>query len=61
MAINYLSLPAGVVAMDLIEDRPAAVQIVGQRYREDTICDALVSIQDRCGRLTDQLWAREDS
>ena len=61
MAINYLSLPAGVVAMDLIEDRPAAVQIVGQRYREDTICDALVSIQDRCGRLTDQLWAREGS
>lgn len=61
MAINYLSLPAGVVAMDLIDERPAAVQVVGQRYREDAICDALESIQERCGRLTDRLWERERS
>ena len=60
MGINYLGLPAGVIAMDLVEDRPAAVQIVGQRYREDTICDALEVIQGHCGRLTDQLWAREE-
>jgi amidase len=60
MGINYLGLPAGVIAMDLVEDRPAAVQIVGQRYREDTICDALEVIQEHCGRLTDQLWAREE-
>ena len=61
MAINYLSLPAGVVAMDLVDERPAAVQVVGQRYREDMICDALESIQERCGRLTDRLWARENN
>ena len=60
MGINYLGLPAGVIAMDLVEDRPAAVQIVGQRYREDTNCDALEVIQEHCGRLTDQLWAREE-
>ncbi|MBM46800.1 MAG: amidase [Acidimicrobiaceae bacterium] len=59
MAINYLGLPAGVIATGLVEDRPAAVQIVGQRYREDLICEALEAIQQRCGRLTDQLWARE--
>ena len=59
MAINYLGLPAGVIGTGLVEDRPAAVQIVGQRYREDLICEALEAIQQRCGRLTDQLWARE--
>jgi len=59
MAINYLGLPAGVIGTGLVEDRPAAVQIVGQRYREDLICDALESLQERCGRLTDHLWARE--
>lgn len=59
MAINYLGLPAGVIGTGLVENRPAAVQIVGQRYREDLICEALEAIQQRCGRLTDQLWARE--
>ena len=59
MAINYLGLPAGVIGTGLVEDRPAAVQIVGQRYREDLICEALEAIQQRCGRLTDQLWARD--
>jgi len=61
MAINYLGLPAGVIGTGLVENRPAAVQIVGQRYREDLICEALEAIQQRCGRLTDQLWARENN
>ena len=60
MAINYLGLPAGVIGTGMVEERPAAVQIVGQRYREDLICDALEALQQRCGRLTDILWARED-
>ena len=60
MAINYLGLPAGVISTGMVEERPAAVQIVGQRYREDLICDALEALQQRCGRLTDILWARED-
>ena len=60
MAINYLGLPAGVIGTGIVEDRPAAVQIVGQRYREDLICDALEASQERCGRLVDQLWAKEE-
>ena len=60
MAINYLGLPAGVIGTGIVEDRPAAVQIVGQRYREDLICDALEALQERCGRLVDQLWAKEE-
>ena len=60
-SINYLGLPAGVIGTGLVEGRPGAVQVIGQRYREDLICDALEAIQQRCGRLTDQLWAREAS
>lgn len=57
--INYLGLPAGVIGTGLVEDRPAAVQIVGQRWREDLICDALEAIEERNGILPTQLWGRE--
>lgn len=54
--INYLGLPAGVIGMDLVAGRPAAVQLVGQRYREDLICDAMEAIEHRNGVLVHQLW-----
>ncbi len=57
--INYLGLPAGVIGMDLVEDRPAAIQIVGQRWREDIVCDALEAIEERNGVLAHRLWERE--
>jgi len=57
--INFLGLPAGVIGMDLVAGRPAAVQIVGQRYREDLICEALSAIEGRNGILVHQLWAGE--
>lgn len=57
--INYLGLPAGVMGIDMVEERPCAIQLIGQRYREDLICDALESIEGRNGVLTDRLWARE--
>jgi amidase len=56
--INYLGLPAGVIGMDLVEDRPAAIQIVGRRFREDVICDALEAIETANGVLTHRLWDR---
>ena len=56
--INYLGLPAGVIGMDLVADRPAAVQLVGRRYREDLICDAMEAIEDRNGVLAHRLWDR---
>ena len=55
---NYLGLPAGVIGMDLVADRPAAVQLVGRRYREDLICDAMEAIEVRNGVLAHQLWDR---
>ncbi|MFV0257948.1 MAG: amidase [Acidimicrobiales bacterium] len=58
-SMNYLGLPAGVIGMDLVDGLPAAVQIVGRRYREDLICDALEVIEDANGPLSFRLWERE--
>jgi amidase len=56
--INYLGLPAGVVPVDLVEDLPAGVQLVGRRFREDVILDAMAAIEQGAGCLVKQLWAR---
>jgi amidase len=58
-SVNYLSLPAGIVPIGLVEGLPAGVQIIGQRYREDLILDALEAIEQREGVLNDLLWQRE--
>jgi amidase len=54
--INYLGLPAGVVPIDLVDDLPAGVQIVGRRFREDVILDAMEAVEARASRLVDRLW-----
>jgi amidase len=56
--INYLGLPAGVVPVDLVEDLPAGVQLVGRRFREDVILDAMDEIEQRAGSLVNRLWDR---
>lgn len=56
--INYLGLPAGVVPVDLVEDLPAGVQLVGRRFREDAILDAMAAIEQRAGSLVERLWSR---
>ena len=55
--INYVGLPAGFVPVDLVENLPAGVQLVGRRFREDVILDAMAAIEQRAGRLVDRLWA----
>ena len=57
--INLLGLPAGVVPIDLVEGLPAGVQLVGKRYREDVVLDAMSAVEARAGRLVDHLWARD--
>lgn len=59
--INYLGLPAGVVGTGMVDNRPAGIQIVGQRWREDLICDALEAIEQRNGILSTTLWHNETS
>ena len=58
--INWISLPAGVVPIGMVEDRPAGVQLIGRRFREDLILDAMEAIERRVGVLTRELWAREN-
>jgi amidase len=57
-AMNYVGLPAGVVPIDLVEDLPAGVQLVGRRFREDVILDAMAAIEQSAGRLVPRLWER---
>lgn len=56
--VNYLGLPAGVVPIDLVEGLPAGVQLVGRRFREDVILDAMAAIEQRAGCMVKRLWAR---
>jgi len=56
--VNYLGLPAGVVPIDLVEELPAGVQLIGRRYREDVILDAMAAVEQRVDCLVHRLWAR---
>jgi amidase len=57
--INYLGLPAGLAPVGLVEGLPAGVQIVGRRFREDLILDAMAVVESHVGVLAKTLWARE--
>lgn len=56
--VNYLGLPAGFMPLGLVEGLPAGAQIVGRRFREDLILDAMAEVEQRAGSLVKQLWAR---
>ena len=58
--INYLSLPAGVVPVGFADGLPAGIQIVGRRFREDLILDAMEVVESSVGVLAHRLWERED-
>ena len=58
--VNYLGLPAGVVPIGFVNGLPAGVQIIGRRYREDLILDAMEAIEASVGILAHKLWERED-
>jgi amidase len=57
--VNYLGLPAGVVPAGFADGLPCGVQVVGRRFREDAVLDALEAIEARAGVLAHTLWARE--
>ena len=57
--INYLGLPAGMAPVGLVEGLPAGVQIIGRRFREDSILDAMSAVESRAGVLARTLWARQ--
>lgn len=60
-AMNFLGLPAGNVParLSMIDGKPypIGVQIIGQRWREDLIVDAMAEIETRVGAMAPRLWA----
>ncbi len=57
--VNYLSLPAGVLPVGYVEGMPTGVQIIGRRFREDLILDAMEAVEREAGVLVEALWGRE--
>ena len=57
--MNYIGMPAGFVPVDLVEDMPSGAQLIGQKWREDLILDAMEVIENATGIMTQKLWKRE--
>ncbi len=59
--MNFTGLPAGNIPTHLAQldtgPQPIGVQIVGKRWREDLIVDAMDAIEARIGPMCDPLWA----
>ncbi|MEM7487582.1 MAG: amidase [Pseudomonadota bacterium] len=55
IAMNFMGLPAGNIAARVEDDLPMAVQIVGQRLREDLVLDACEAIEQRVGVMAQVL------
>jgi amidase len=59
-SMNYVGLPAGIVParLSILQggQQPIGVQLVGQRWREDLICNAMGEIESRVGRMSEPLW-----
>lgn len=62
MAMNFTGLPAGNVPLRLAAletgPQPVGVQIVGRRWREDAVVEAMIAIEERVGPMAPRLWAR---
>ncbi len=56
--VNYIGMPAGFVPVDLVEGLPSGVQLIGQKWREDLILDAMETIEVVAGVMTRKLWDR---
>jgi amidase len=57
--VNYIGMPAGVVPVDFVAGLPSGVQLIGQKWREDLILDAMEAIETEAGVMTRTLWDRE--
>ncbi|MGV6849616.1 MAG: amidase [Marinibacterium sp.] len=61
-SMNFLGLPAGCLPARLAElpqgPIPIGVQIVGRRWREDLIVQAMAAMESRLGSLSGPLWDR---
>lgn len=58
-SVNYIGMPAGNVPIGLVKEMPSGVQLIGQKWREDLILDAMEVIESAAGIMTQQLWERD--
>ena len=58
-AMNYMGFPAGIVSSCMDAGMPVAVQIVGRRFREDLILNALEAVEARTGVMANKLFERD--
>lgn len=56
LAVNYMGLPAGILPMGRAGGAPTGIQLIGRRYREDLILDAMENIEERTGVMAHELW-----
>jgi amidase len=52
IAVNALGLPAVALPVGIGDGLPQAVQVIGQRYREDLCLDAAAALEDGVGIIT---------
>jgi len=61
-ALNFLGLPAGNVPAGLAAletgTQPIGVQVIGRRWREDLVVEAMVAIEAGAGPMAPRLWAK---
>ena len=61
-SMNFVGLPAGNLPTHLATlkygPQPINVQIIGHRWREDAIVDAMIEIEKRLGTMTEALWSK---
>lgn len=57
--VNYIGMPAGNVPVDLVEGMPSGIQLIGQKWREDLILDAMEAIEKEAGVMTRKLWEQD--
>ncbi|HEU5322794.1 MAG TPA: hypothetical protein VFX28_18455 [Methylomirabilota bacterium] len=57
VAVNGLGLPAVALPTGLAGGVPLGVQVIGPRYREDLVLDAMEAVESRAGSVLDRLWS----
>ena len=59
-SVNFIGHPAGIVPTHISYTKtgatPIGIQIIGQRWREDTVVSALIAIEKHCGTIYEKLW-----
>lgn len=62
-SVNFIGHPAGIVPTHISYTKtgatPIGVQIIGQRWREDTVVNALIAIEKHCGTIYEKLWKQQ--